>query len=199
MAPRPVTFPVAPPDRIDLPGGLVLQRASTERTAAVVTSVNTSLDHLSPWMEWAAEPATEASIGTFLAAAEELFEQRRDFGYSIVDSATGAVVGGCGLHGRLGRAGLEIGYWVHGDHIGHGVATEAARALTSAAFAIEGIERVEIHCHEDNVRSARVPERLGFTYEGLVVGEEGALAGRPTQVWVVGRAAWVDSPAVPTS
>ena len=149
-------------------------------------------------MEWAAEPATEASIGTFLAAAEELFEQRRDFGYSILDTSTGAVVGGCGLHGRLGRSGLEIGYWVHGDHIGKGVATDAARALTSAAFAFGGIERVEIHCHEDNVRSALVPERLGFVYEGLVIGEEGALAGRPTQVWVVTRASWVDGPAALT-
>ena len=127
MVQRPVTFPEAPPDRIELRDGLALVRVSTDRTAAIVAAVNTSLDHLRPWMEWAAEPASELSIGTFLAAAEELFEQRRDFGYSIVDTTTGAVVGGCGLHGRLGPTGLEIGYWVHGDHVGKGVATDTAR------------------------------------------------------------------------
>ena len=184
------TYPAAPPDSIELPRGRCLVRASADRTAAVVTAVNASLDHLRPWLAWAAEPATEASIGTFLAVSHGLFEARHDFAYSILDEDGASIVGGCGLHGRLGCEALEIGYWVATAHIGRGVATDAARALTAAAFAIDGIDRVQIRCEEANVRSARVPEKLGYRFEGLVVPEEGPTAGRSTQIWSVRRRDW---------
>jgi RimJ/RimL family protein N-acetyltransferase len=61
---------------------------------------------------------------------------------------------------------LEIGYWVHADHLRRGIATEAARALTEVAFGVDGIERVEIHHDRANVRSRAVPARLGFTFMG---------------------------------
>ena len=183
-------FASTPPERIDLPGGMVLARSRRERAAAMVLAINASLDHLQPWMAWASEPATEEAMTAFLAAAEDQWDQRRDFGYSILD-ADGAVAGGCGLHARIGPHGLEIGYWVHVDRIGQGVATEAARALTDAAFGIDGIERVRIQCEDINARSARVPEKLGYTLEGVTVPDAGPCSGRPTQVWWMLKADWV--------
>jgi RimJ/RimL family protein N-acetyltransferase len=183
-------FACAPPERIDL-GMALLVRCRAERARAAVVAVNESLDHLRPWMAWASEPATEAGMATFLAAGEELWDQRRDFGYSIVDPADVVVLGGCGLHGRLGPDGLEIGYWVHADHAGNGVATAAARALTDAAFGIPGIEHVRIQCEDTNVRSARIPEKLGYRFEGTSVPDGGPCEGRPTQVWLVERATWI--------
>lgn len=186
---RPV-FPTAPPERIDLSGEVALVRASPDYAAAATVAVNQSLDHLTPWMAWAAEPAKEAERAVFLAAAEELWEQRRDFTYTIFGSG-GSVIGGCGLHGRQGPDALDIGYWVHVDHIGHGLATAASRALTAAAFGIEGIERVRIQCEEANQRSARVPEKLGYVFQGIDVPDEGTCAGRPTQEWRMTRARWM--------
>src|SRR5689334_16876694 len=136
MTSKGLVFPSAPPERIELADGLAIVRTHPERAAATVTAINASLDHLRPWMAWATEPATEPGMAVFFAAAVELWDQRKDFGYSIVD-ADGAVIGGCGLHGRLDQHGLEIGYWVHVDHIGKGVATAVARALTEAAFGVD--------------------------------------------------------------
>jgi RimJ/RimL family protein N-acetyltransferase len=187
------TFPSAPPERIDLGVGVALVRCRAERAAAAVAAINASLEHLQPWMAWAAEPATEAGLASFFAAAEALWDQRRDFGYSIVDPADAVVLGGAGLHGRLDQRGLEIGYWVHVDHIGRGLATAVSRALTDTAFAIHGIERVRITCEDTNVRSARVPEKLEYAFQGVSVPDGGPCAGRPTQAWVVERAAWMTS------
>ena len=50
-----------------------------------------------------------------------------------------AVLGGCGLHGRLCVTGLEIGYWVHIDHIGRGLATDASAAWVSTASSISAM------------------------------------------------------------
>ena len=184
------TFPMAPPERIELSPNVALVRCRPERAAAAVAAINTSLDHLWPWMAWASEPATNAGMATFFAASEELWDQHKDFGYSIVD-VDDAVLGGCGLHGRLGVTGLEIGYWVHVDHIGRGLATDASAALTDAAFAIPGIERVRIQCEESNARSARVPEKLGYAFEGVTVPDDGPCGGRPTQLWLIDRATWI--------
>ena len=184
-------FPAAPPERIDLGHGRALVRGSADRASAAAVSINESLEHLRPWMAWAAEPATEAGLAVVFATGEELWERRRDFGYSIVEGPEERVVGGCGLHGRQDEHGLDIGYWVHVERAGQGLATEVSRALTDAAFEIPGIERVRIQCDERNVRSARVPEKLGYRFQGL----SGACDRHPgresTMEWVVERDDWI--------
>ena len=57
---------------------------------------------------------------------------------------------------------LEVGYWLRADAEGRGIMTAAVRRVTRIAFEVDGAERVVIRCHPDNVRSAAVPERLGF-------------------------------------
>ena len=89
------------------------------------------------------------------------------------------VIGGTGLHPRIGPGALEIGYWVRADRVRRGVATATARLLTIAALGLDGIDRVEIHHDRANLASAAVPRRLGFTFieerpdEVEAPGEEG--------------------------
>jgi RimJ/RimL family protein N-acetyltransferase len=184
-------FPAAPPERIELGSERALVRSTVERAASLTSAVDESFDHLHPWMAWAQERPTEAGLATFLAAGEQLWASRRDFGYSIVEGPDERVIGGCGLHGRHDEHALEIGYWVHVDRIGLGIATEVSRALTDAAFDIPGVERVHIQCEEQNVRSSRVPEKLGYAFLGVSVPDEGVCAGRSTKRWVVERSSWI--------
>ena len=104
----------------------------------------------------------------------------------------GQPIGGTGLHRRAGPDTLEIGYWIHVDHIGRGYATELSAGLTDLAFTVDGIEHVEIHHDAANVRSAAVPRKLGFAHvateprEPLAPGHTGV-----EWTWRVGRAAWL--------
>ena len=184
-------FPAAPPERIELGGGRALVRCRAARAAAAAVSINDSLEHLRPWMAWAQAPATEAGLATLFAAAEALWDRRRDFAYLVIEDEGERVVGGCGLHGRLDEHGLEIGYWIHVERIGQGLATDVSRALTDAAFTVPGIERVRIQCDEANVRSARIPAKLGYAFHGVQVPDEGVCEGRSTQVWIVERDDWM--------
>ncbi len=77
-------------------------------------------------------------------------------------------IGGCGLHPRAGKGGLEIGYWMHVDHLRKGFATEVAGALTRAAFEIGRMRWVEIRCASTNVASAGIPAKLGFSHEATL-------------------------------
>jgi RimJ/RimL family protein N-acetyltransferase len=72
------------------------------------------------------------------------------------------------LHTRLGENELEIGYWIHKDHINQGLVTESTAALVKVAFEIIHVHRLEIHCDPQNFASAAIPRKLGFTHEGTL-------------------------------
>ena len=113
------------------------------------------------------------------------FDLGQDFTYGIFDREETQALGGTGLHTRPGPDAREIGYWVRADRINQGIATETAGALTRVAFEIDKLDRVEIHCDADNVRSASVPRKLGFTHEATLRRRRVGGKVRDTLVWTL--------------
>jgi RimJ/RimL family protein N-acetyltransferase len=141
---------------------VTLRRYRLNDRDALRESIATSHEHLRLWMPWAQTPPTEESVLEFLIPAVANFgaDHAADYAITLVDS--GRFAGGCGLLPRIGPRALEIGYWLDVRRVGRGLATEAVALLTDAALAIDGVDRVEIHCDQANIRSAAVPERLGY-------------------------------------
>lgn len=83
------------------------------------------------------------------------------------------VIGGAGLR-IIDRDNLtgEIGYTLHPDFWGYGLATEASRALLDAGFNELGLQRIVAVCDQRNKASARVMERLGMRREGAFRGSK---------------------------
>jgi RimJ/RimL family protein N-acetyltransferase len=157
-----------------------------------------SLEHLRPWMPWARyEPETaEEKIGR-MRAYRKGFVARRELVYGIFSADGERVLGGCGLHDRVGYGALEIGYWVHVDFLRRGYASETAAALTRVGFELEGVERIEIQCDPRNRASAGVPRKLGYRHRETRRGDEVDPEGRPrdTMVWVLDRESYPRSAA----
>lgn len=61
----------------------------------------------------------------------------------------------------------EIGYWLSFDHQGKGLMTGAVKLLLAYAFNEMQMNRVTIKVAEQNHKSRSIPERLGFTQEGV--------------------------------
>ncbi|MGY3516328.1 GNAT family N-acetyltransferase [Micromonospora sp. PTRAS2] len=59
----------------------------------------------------------------------------------------------------------ELGYVLHPDHHGRGLATEAATALLDWGFGEFGLHRAYARCHARNEASARLMARLGMRQE----------------------------------
>jgi len=77
-------------------------------------------------------------------------------------------VGGIGieLHGDVERVSAEIGYWIGRAHWGHGIATEAVKAVTAEAFQRFDITRLYAVPFADHTASVRVLEKAGYVREG---------------------------------
>lgn len=153
-------------------------------------AIRASLDHLRPWMPWAAdEPRSTEERIAFLRRSRGNFDLGVDLTYGILDPAGTEVLGGCGLHDRLGPGALEIGYWIRAGRTGAGLAREAAGALTRVGFEVMGLERIEIHCDPDNLASSRVAARLGYHHEATLERRARRPDGSPrgTMIWTMFR------------
>jgi RimJ/RimL family protein N-acetyltransferase len=114
-----------------------------------------------PWIKF--EPQSVIQREELITTWNESWEQRTEFVMGIFSGDQ--VVGGTGLHLRGAVNTVEIGYWVHVDYIGKGIATQVAGALTETAFALWAeIDTVEIHHDQANEASAAVPRRLNFEH-----------------------------------
>src|ERR1035437_3791795 len=95
---------------------------------ALSVAIAESVEHLRPWMSWiATAPRSLAARESMIARWEE---ERRAGGEMVFGMFIGAaVVGGCGLHRRLGTDGLEVGYCVPAAHVRSGAAARAPAML----------------------------------------------------------------------
>lgn len=149
-------------------------------------AIDTSLDHLRPWMPWAArEPRPLDEKMELLRAFRGRFDLGEDFVYGIFARDESEVIGGSGLHTRAGPGALEIGYWIRASRIGRGFAREAAAALTAVAIRVCGVDRVEIRVDPANDASLRVPRALGFSQEATLRRRLPANEGEPPRDAVV--------------
>jgi ribosomal-protein-serine acetyltransferase len=151
------------PDEVIDRGQLTLRRFREDDLDALLRAVTESLDHLRPWMPWAAN-YTRQSAAEFLAKSARDWAAGSEYNYAILTD--GALAGGCGLMTRIGPGGLEIGYWVHRAHTRRGLATAASAALVEQAFRLPGVDRVEIIHDQLNLASGGVPRKLGFIEVG---------------------------------
>lgn len=67
------------------------------------------------------------------------------------------------LHNRR----LDIGYWMAEKYQGKGIMLQVVGRLMKIAFEEMDIHRVRIRAGIDNVKSRNIPEKLGFTLEGV--------------------------------
>ena len=82
----------------------------------------------------------------------------------------GVLVGGIGYHNlELGRSHrAELGYWLAKPYWGQGIMTGAVKRVTDLAFSEFDLVRVTAHVFAFNGGSARVLEKAGFQFEGLL-------------------------------
>jgi ribosomal-protein-alanine N-acetyltransferase len=86
--------------------------------------------------------------------------------WAVVDKASGALVGQCGLNRLPDGSDVELLYALARAEWGRGLATEAGRAALEHGFQSVGLRRIVAVTRPEHAASRRVMERLGMAYEG---------------------------------
>jgi len=148
---------------------LVLRCWSPADAPALRVALDACDAHLRPMIPFMKdEPRSLQQTAQWLRGHRAAFDLGQMYRYAVYDLTEQSLLGENMLLARVGPGGLEIGYWTHKDTIGKGIATEASSAMIRVAFEIEKVKRVEIMCAPQNLASASIPARLGFTHEATL-------------------------------
>ena len=141
-------------------------RPVDERYAEELTAlVRRDIVHLMKWMPWATDRYSVEDAREFIR--RNLRQYAEDQGFATLIFFRDRVAGSIGYNNiDWANRKADIGYWLAADLQGRGIMTKACRVLVGYAFRELRLNRVEIYCAVENLRSRRIPERLGFTEEG---------------------------------
>ncbi|MGV8997969.1 MAG: GNAT family N-acetyltransferase [Parvibaculaceae bacterium] len=126
-----------------------------------------SLEEVARYLIWGPNTLVQSKQAIEGFIDDQRTHPREIFDVAVTLKPKGEVIGGAGVRitDRDNLTG-EIGYTLHPDYWGYGLATEATRALLEAGFNELGLQRIVAHCDQRNKASARVMERLGMRREG---------------------------------
>lgn len=135
------------------------------------SAMRASFLSLREWMPWAQSLASIRDTEVYLAHGEKLWASPPHNGVEqplqIMDPSDRIYYGATGIKpANLSIPSFETGYWVNTQYSNRGLITEAINALVRYMFEVLKAKRVEINCEEDNIKSAKVAQRLHFDFEG---------------------------------
>ncbi len=158
---------IVPLIRIPIDNETELRSFEIQDAEELYALVDTNREHLYRWMGWVDTTASVEQMRAFIRHSQARQAQENGFNAGIFHRDR--LVGVIGFHyvDHEDRK-TEIGYWLAASMQGKGLMTRACRAMVDYAFRELGLNRVEIQVAIDNLRSRAIPERLGFTQEGIL-------------------------------
>lgn len=144
-----------------------LMPMADEHALALFNIVRRDRRYLGRWQNWPRTITTLDDMYRMIHHSEQKIAQNNGFDCTVFYK--GQIVGKIGLvYIMPDTRTTEIGYWQAKGAQGKGVMTRATHLITSFALTTMGLDRVYIRCAEENIKSAAIPARLGYTYEGVL-------------------------------
>ncbi|MFP7494310.1 GNAT family protein [Terribacillus saccharophilus] len=129
--------------------------------------IDSSREHLRQWLLWVDQNTTVEHSRQFIQHTLEQFASNNGFTAGIWYQ--GALAGVIGFHEiDWQNRSTGLGYWLGEEYTGLGLMRKAVSKSLDYAFLDLRLNRVEIRSAIGNVRSRRIPEKLGFTHEGTI-------------------------------
>ena len=154
-----------PLPRFTLQNGAGLMQFEEAHAPDLFALMDRNRQHLRQWLPWLDANTSPQDTLRFIRAGLDSLAHNKGFDMGLWrNGRIAGVVSVKALDWSNRKA--QLGYWISAESQGLGLVTQACSALISHAFARLGLNRVEIHCATENLRSRAIPERLGFALEG---------------------------------
>jgi ribosomal-protein-serine acetyltransferase len=123
--------------------------------------------HLREWLLWVDKRRSPSDFETIIPLWIRNYADNNGFDAGI--RFHGELVGMVGLHYiDWHTRSTSIGYFLAEYSQGKGIISTVISALLEYLFTVQKLNRVVIQCAVNNYKSIRIPERLGFTKEGVI-------------------------------
>lgn len=151
---------------IQVSESIVVRPWHTDDAEELYQAIKANYDHLSVWFGWPEYHTSVQSTRAWIADGVNgtLFKTRIAGGVWEND----VLVGSLGFdEGNFLNRSVGLGYWLAKEKMGQGLMTAVVGAVSKHLFINKRVNRVVIKAIEANEKSCAIPERLGFTFEGV--------------------------------
>jgi [ribosomal protein S5]-alanine N-acetyltransferase len=153
---------------VNPPETIVLQRIRLRRPvlsdAEAIFEYGTDPE-VARYTDWPIRTSVDDLVDS-LRGRSALWESGAEFYWVITLSEEDRAIGGISC--RIVEDSAEIGFLLNRRCWGKGLATDAATAIVEWALSVPSIRRVWATCDTENLASARVLEKAGFSREGVL-------------------------------
>ncbi len=144
-----------------------LELINQEHADELFDLIEDNREYLKEWLPWLDNNRYLQNTIDYINISQ--FQYERNETVQFVLLYKGEIVGAIGYHridwmNRL----TSIGYWIGERYQGNGLITKSCSRVLDYSFGTMGLNRIEIRCATENLKSQSVPKRLGFKEEGLI-------------------------------
>lgn len=119
------------------------------------------------WLGQLPSPYTLADAVAYVESRTAMLADATGETWAVTEPGDDRILGTVGWFDHRPSVSCEIGYWIHPDARGRGIATRALAVVTDHAFATLGVRRVACFAAADNAASRHVIEANGFRQYGV--------------------------------
>jgi RimJ/RimL family protein N-acetyltransferase len=184
------------PERFET-DGFVLRSYDVGDGPLIADAVNSSYQHLRPWMPWAKPEQTVEETEQLARRFRAKYLLAEDFVLGVFSTDGQRLLGGSGFHlreGPISSGCAEIGMFVRQDQAARGLGTRILNAVLDWGFSDWPWQRLAWRCDERNTGSMRVAEKAGLRLEGVLRGQPAHVGSgrRNTACYALTRAEWLE-------
>lgn len=157
-----------PPGQALLTPHVYLRRLKETDADMYYRAITESRAALEPWAPWLHPFPTHEDIWRYCMRSSLFWDEGQTYRFIGLTHDKTAFRVFVELAYHANAPSFELGYWCHTAHTGQGLMTEALTAVMDAAFSQLEAQRVFYRTNPQNIKSAKMAERLDFTHEGTL-------------------------------
>jgi ribosomal-protein-serine acetyltransferase len=146
--------------------GLILKMLRPESSPVIFKTIDINRHYLRKWLPFIDNTWKEEDTDIFIKSILKASGPKRDMVFEIwyLEDFSGLIA--LKEIDRWNKR-TELGYWLAPHFEGLGIITKCCRTLLDCAFKKMGMNRIQIKVGIGNARSSKIPEGLGFKFEGI--------------------------------
>ncbi len=144
---------------------LLLRKPVIEDAKVIFTTYATDPD-VARFMTWIPHKDLQETV-EFVSSCIQDWSDHKSWPYVIMSNEVSHNLLGM-IHLHRTKHDISVGYVLAKSCWGQGIATEALQSVVDLCFTQQSVYRVSTYCDLENVASARVMEKAGLTFEGML-------------------------------
>lgn len=151
---------------IQIDNNLILQAISQDFAEKIYNTINSQRPYLREWLPFVDTTTDLYDTVSYIDSVLEVDEIQREHVFVIQYRNDFAGIIGFKQTDKANKK-TEIGYWLSEVYQGNGIIIRSCKELINFAINNLDINRIQIKVAVGNMKSKRIPQKLGFKFEGI--------------------------------